>query len=106
MSRANDRDNDARPYYEDPIELWISRFKRCARIIALTLMDEDPIISVGMKYPPNKIVTIPLYFERLEAETAIRRRVTQYRRTQRLAERTELMERLKLLCVTVLSTKR
>jgi len=81
---------------EDPIDTYIRRVKEIASIIALTLMDERLIISVGMRHP-NTIVTIPLYFERLDSETAIRRGVAQYQRSLQLGRE---MTALYLLSLT------
>lgn len=60
----------------DPVEDIIQGVRSLMRRIALNLMDEAPIISVGMN-TPNEIVTTPLGFERIN-ESIIRSRVAQY----------------------------
>lgn len=81
---------------EDPVQLWINRVHR----LALTLMDECPTISVGMSNP-NKIVTTPLYFEKLESEPSPRRRVAQqYRRSQERAHK-RLVAGMMNLCASL-----
>jgi len=77
---------------EDPIEVIIQRFKHYAHIIALHLQDEAVIISVGMS-DPNKIVTTPLFFEKLESEPSPRRRVAQQLRRSEERTHKRLVER-------------
>jgi len=68
---------------EDPVQVWKTRLHS----LALTLMDEDPIISVGMRTQPNEIEALGICYEWLPGEAAIRRRVAQYRSSLRNGQR-------------------
>lgn len=84
----------------DPIEAMKSRLHR----LALTLMDEEVIISVGMN-KPNEIVTTPIYFEKLESEPSPRRRVAQQYRRSRERIQQRLEEQMTMLCISLFVLK-
>lgn len=85
----------------DPVQQLVDKAHR----LALHLMDEVPIISLGMS-SPNQIVTTTLYFERLESEPSPRRRVAQqYRRSQERAHK-RLVDGMKTLCASLYASKR
>lgn len=59
---------------EDPVQVWINR----VHTFALTLMDENLIISGGMRTHPNEIMAIGILYEDHENQAAIDRSWKKY----------------------------
>ncbi len=73
--------------YEDPLDVWITRFRNLGLRIALTMMDEHLIINGGMRNRPNELEGLGICYEWLPQEALIRRRVAQYRSSLRNGQR-------------------
>lgn len=84
----------------DPIQDLIDTATRLWIKAGFQFEFNTEIMSAGMKYHPQTIVTTQLFFERLDTEYIIRKRVAQYRSSQQLVKRT------KILCASLFAAKR
>lgn len=55
----------------DPVDVLIERFKSGSHDLALQLMDEDIIISVGNMSGPNDIEALGIGYEKLPSEASL-----------------------------------
>lgn len=75
-----------------PVQDLVERLLTLWQRIAFQFLDEVEIMTDGMSNP-NKIVTTPLYFEKLESEPSPRRRVAQQLRRSQERTHQRLVER-------------